>query len=429
MRPDDLERLKDDLLHFRAPLEVPGVRAELIENALPRLLATLEMLPESARDADVLELGSSPYFLSLCLRRLCRGRLTHANYFGTKERGGVDRLVHAETGEQIRIEFDLFNIEEDEFPYADASFDVVVFSELIEHLGLNPVWSLSEIHRVLRPNGIAIVTTPNFLSLERLATFARGGSQMVDRYSPLFGYGARHNREYHPAELRELLESTGFAVEAMDARDLKPLPLFERVQRFVWKLALAPYSPTPRGEHIFLRARRKQRFRWHFPPFLFDNIQFYVLVRHPWVEMGINHEIQTAAGWYPCEPRGAGGGEMRWTHGVGQAFLKTPPRPTKLVAEVYVREDGPETLHVRAHDRWLGKVDPNHVYVDDGAALERGRWRRVEFPLRRLPNPGDELEVMFCHEPMPHDPAEHQPPPVDPSRRDRGIAVHRIELE
>jgi hypothetical protein len=84
---------------------------------------------------------------------------------------------------------------------------------------------------------------------------------------------------------------------------------------------------------------------------------------------------------------------------------------------------------VRAHDRWLGKVDPNHVYVDDGAALERGRWRRVEFPLRRLPNPGDELEVMFCHEPIPHDPAEHQPPPVDPSRRDRGIAVHRIELE
>jgi SAM-dependent methyltransferase len=429
MRPDDLNQLKDDLLNFRAPLEVPGVRAELIENALPRLLATLEMIPDSQRDADVLELGSSPYFLSLCLRRLCRGRLAHGNYFGTKDRHGVDRLVHARTGEQIRFEFDLFNIEQDEFPYPDASFDIVVFSELIEHLGLNPVWSLSEIHRVLRPNGIVIVTTPNFLSLERLATFARGGSQMVDRYSPLFGYGARHNREYHPAELRELLDSTGFAVEAMDARDLKELPLFERAQRLVWKLALALYSPTPRGEHIFLRARRKDRFRWHFPPFLFDNIQFFVLVRHPWVEMGINHEIQTAAGWYPCEPRNEGGGEMRWTHGVGQAFLKTPPRLTKLAAEVYVRADGPSRLHVRAHDRWLGKVDPNHVYVDASAALERGRWQRVELPFVRLPNPGDELEVMFCDQPIPHDPAEHKPPPVDPSQRDRGIAVHRIWLE
>ena len=70
MRPDDLNQLKDDLVNFRAPLEMPGVRAELIETALPRLLATLEMIPDSQRDADILELGSSPYFLSLCLHRL-----------------------------------------------------------------------------------------------------------------------------------------------------------------------------------------------------------------------------------------------------------------------------------------------------------------------------------------------------------------------
>jgi SAM-dependent methyltransferase len=429
MRPDDLNQLKDDLVNFRAPLEMPGVRAELIETALPRLLATLEMIPDSERDADVLELGSSPYFLSLCLRRLCRGRVAHGNYFGTRDRGGVDHLVHSRTGEQVSFAFDLFNIEQDEFPYPDSSFDVVIFSELIEHLGLNPVWSLSEIHRVLRPNGIVIVTTPNFLSLERLATFVRGGSPMVDRYSPLFGYGARHNREYHPVELRELLDSTGFAVEAMEARDLVALSMVERAQRFAWKVALSLYSSTPRGEHIFVRARRKDRFRWHFPPFLFDNIQFFVLVRHPWVEMGTNHEIQTAAGWYPCESRGAAGGEMRWTHGVGQAFLKTPPDLSKLAAEVYVRDDGPARVFARAEDRWLGKADPDHIYLDASAPLERGRWQRVEFALRRRPNPGDELEIMISPDPIPHDPAAEPRPPIDAAKRDRGIAVHRIWLE
>jgi SAM-dependent methyltransferase len=429
MRPDDVNQLKDDLVNFRAPLEMPGVRAELIETALPRLLATVEMIPDSRRDADILELGSSPYFLSLCLRRLCRGRLTHGNYFGTKDRHGIDQLVHARTGEQVRFAFDLFNIEQDEFPYPDASFDVVIFSELIEHLGLNPVWSLSEMHRVLRPDGIVVVTTPNFLSLERLATFARGGSPMVDRYSPLFGYGARHNREYHPVELRELLESTGFTVEAMEARDLVQLPLFERAQRFLWKAALALYSATPRGEHIFLRGRRKDRFRWHFPPFLFDNIQFFVLVRHPWVEMGINHEIQTAAGWYPCESRGDGGGEMRWTHGVGQTFLKAPAHPSRLAAEVYARADGPSQVYLRAEDRWLGKVDPERVYANASAPLERGRWQRVALPLVGQPNPGDELEVMIGAEPIPHDPATHGRPSIDPSKRDHGIAVHRIWLE
>lgn len=431
MHPDDLERLKDDLINYRARLEVPGGREELVESGLPRILATLEMIPDSARDGDMLELGSSPYFLSLCLRRLCRGRQRRGNYFGTADKGGVDRLVHQRTGEQVLFEYDLFNIESDEFPYAEGSFDVVIFSELIEHLGLNPVWTLSEIHRVLRPNGFVIITTPNALSLERLSTFARGGSQMVDRYSPLFGYGARHNREYHPRELRELLEATGYTIEEMVTRDLKVLPRGERWQREIWKALLSLYSDTPRGEHIFLRARRNDRFRWQFPPSLFDNIQFFVLVRHPWVEMGINDVIQCAAGWYPVEKRPGKTGEMRWAHGVGQAFLKTPPNPGKIGLEVLVTagDDRPSTIHVRAHDRWLGKVDPNHVYVDDSAALERGGWQTVELPLRRHPNLGDELEVLISTEPIPHDPAEQKVPPVNPAERDRGLGVHKVWLE
>jgi SAM-dependent methyltransferase len=429
MRPDDLEQLKDDLVNFRAGLEEPGVRQNLIERGLPRILATLEVIPDSFRDKDMLELGSSPYFLSLCLHRLCTGRLRHANYFGPGTEHGADRLVHQRTGEEIVFEYEAFNIETDAFPYADESFEVVLFSELIEHLGVNPVRALAEIHRVLRPGGIVVVTTPNAFSLERFATFLRGGSQMVDRYSPLFGYGARHNREYNPHELRELIEGTGFAVEEIVTRDLAPMSRGERLQRALWRCLLRLYSDMPRDEHIFLRARRGERFRWHFPPSLFDNIQFFTLVRHSWVEMGINHEVQTAAGWYPCERRAEGGGEMRWTHGVGQAFLKTPPSLSKLVAEVYVRDDGPARLYVRAHDRWLGKVNPNHVYVDTSTLLERGRWQRVELSLHPLPNPGDELEVMLCNEPIPHDPAEHERPAIDPPERERGIAVHRIWLE
>lgn len=431
MRPEDLEQLKDDLVSYRSPLEVPGGREELVASGLPRILATLEMIPDSARDADILELGSSPYFLSLCLRRLCRGSQRRGNYFGTTNRNGVDRLVHDRSGEEALFEYDLFNIESDEFPYADASFDLVIFSELIEHLGLNPVWTLSEIHRVLRPNGLVIVTTPNALSLERFSTFARGGSQMVDRYSPLFGYGARHNREYHPRELRELLEATGYAIEEMVTRDLKALPRLERLQRAVWKGLLSSYSDTPRGEHIFLRARRNDRFRWQFPASLFDNIQYYVLVRHPWVEMGINDVIQCAAGWYPLEKCTGRAGEMRWTHGVGQAFLKTPAQVSRLRLDVLVTqgESRPSTIYLRAHDRWLGKVDPNHVYVDASAPLEPGKWQTVELPLRREPNPGDELEVLISNEPIAHDPAEQKAPPVNPAERDRGIGVHKITLE
>src|SRR4030095_4104361 len=187
MRPDNLDKLKEDLIGFRAELEEPGVRAGLLETGLPRLLATLEMIPSSYSDKSILELGSSPYFLSLCLYRMCTGTLKRGNYFGPDAKHGADRLVNARTGEEVVFQYEAFNIETDPFPYPDEHFDVVVFSELIEHLGVNPVRALAEIHRVLRPNGVVIVTTPNSLSLERFATFLRAGSQMVDRYSPLFG--------------------------------------------------------------------------------------------------------------------------------------------------------------------------------------------------------------------------------------------------
>ncbi len=45
-------------------------------------------------------------------------------------------------------------------PYADASFDVVWCSEVIEHLA-DPAFSLGEMRRVLKPGGTLVVTTPN----------------------------------------------------------------------------------------------------------------------------------------------------------------------------------------------------------------------------------------------------------------------------
>ncbi len=426
MRPDNLEQLKDDLVQFRAELEEPGVRAALLDACLPRVLAVLDLIPDAYRDKPMLELGASPYFLSLCLRRLCTGPLRHGNYFGPDARHGADRLVHQRTGEELVFAYEAFNIETDRFPYDDESFDVVVFSELIEHLGVNPVRALAEMHRVLRPGGLLIVSTPNRLSMERWATFARGGAQMVDRYSPLFGYGARHNREYSLAELRTLLEGCGFAIEHVALRDLVAHPPRERLERAVWRQLLRRYADVPREEHLFVRARRGARFRWHFPPELFDNIQFYTLVREPVMEMGINDSIQCAAGWHALA-RAADGTELRWIAGdEGQGFLKTPDAATHFGVEVFAAPaPGAGPLRVRAvvWDRWLGRVRAENVYVDATVPVERGRWVRLELPLgARRPNPGDEVEVKIQPQPDPAD----APALAALPERERGLAVRRF---
>src|SRR5204862_7077023 len=53
--------------------------------------------------------------------------------------------------------------------------------------------------------------------------------------------------------------------------------------------------------HIFLRVRRGPIFRWNFPVRLYDHMALYRLIRHPWIEMGVNDSIQCADAWLPPE--------------------------------------------------------------------------------------------------------------------------------
>jgi SAM-dependent methyltransferase len=421
MQPANIDQLRDELVHYRSELENVDLRASLIEAAFPRLRATLELFPDSLLKGDVLELGASPYFMSHWLHRLCKGTLKLANYFGTSGTSGRQRLVHDKTGEEICLDFDLFNIETDEFPYPDGSFDLVLFCELIEHLALNPVWVLSQIHRVLRPGGSVIITTPNALSLERLETYLCGGTQAVDRFAPALGYGARHNHEYHPRELRELLEGTGFTIDEMVVHELERFSWKKRCERALWKHFLRRYSADPRETHIFLRARRGERFRWHFPPSLFDHIEFYLLVRDPFVEMGINDEIQCTHGWSPLEDWGTWGGCVRWVEGQGKAYLRAVNGASRVRIELSAKA-GTVPASVAAHVAVRNRAGDK--YADIVRQVARGGWQIVEIPLEHQPNSGDEIEVSIDI-----DPADLQDPALaNLSGWERGAAVRRISL-
>jgi SAM-dependent methyltransferase len=54
------------------------------------------------------------------------------------------------------------------FPFPDASFDVVWCSEVLEHL-FSPLFVLEQVHRVLKPGGILLATTPAHGTLKNLA--------------------------------------------------------------------------------------------------------------------------------------------------------------------------------------------------------------------------------------------------------------------
>lgn len=89
----------------------------------------------------------------------------------------------------------------------DSSFDVILFTEILEHLTFNPVAMWRQVYRMLSPGGRIIVTTPNFYALRgRLwdaRRFARrlGGGIPVDDIlrTPTYGH---HWKEY---SLREVI--------------------------------------------------------------------------------------------------------------------------------------------------------------------------------------------------------------------------------
>lgn len=86
-------------------------------------------------------------------------------------------------------------------PFADASFDTVLFSEVIEHLDM-PEKALSEINRVLRPGGRVIIIFPN----DRTFMLARLALGMIREAF----YDPGHVKQWTPRQIRKSLTKSGF---------------------------------------------------------------------------------------------------------------------------------------------------------------------------------------------------------------------------
>jgi len=125
----------------------------------------------------------------------CRdGALTQA-YVGGNEVVGVeaDRDALAEA-ERLGIETHWADLDQPlDFP--DASFDVAVAGELLEHLR-DPERLVAEIRRVLRPGGTFVASVPNAYRLKGRLRFLAGRAPESD---------PTHLQMFSPADVRALL--------------------------------------------------------------------------------------------------------------------------------------------------------------------------------------------------------------------------------
>lgn len=162
----------------------------------------------------------------------CRaGALTEHFATGNEVVGcDVDRGALERAKERLGIETHWLDVEED-LPFEDETFDVVVAGELFEHLA-QPARTVAEAYRVLVPGGRLVGSVPNAFRLKSRIRFALGRHPESD---------ATHLQLFTPAMLRDLL--SGFtSVEQTFAvgRYLRWSPrLMGRVQVFVATKAAA----------------------------------------------------------------------------------------------------------------------------------------------------------------------------------------------
>lgn len=97
------------------------------------------------------------------------------------------------------------------------SVDLVVFSEVLEHLRISPLEALIEIRRMLRPGGVLVLTTPNIASLSNIVALLRGKNiveRLPDRSDGLDHITdlMTHIREYTMQELHVLMGRAGLEI-------------------------------------------------------------------------------------------------------------------------------------------------------------------------------------------------------------------------
>jgi SAM-dependent methyltransferase len=203
--------------YLRRWVEPATDREHYLNGHETRLIRTLQLTPEGTASDRILEMGC---YLQLtpALRNVLGYGQVRGCYFGD---GGSDlKLANARDGEFFECTIDLFNCESDPFPYPDGHFSTVLCCELLEHLKHDPMGMMSEINRILKPGGILLLTTPNVVSLRAVRAVLNGVHPgFYNRYPDPRASGttdSRHEREYTPGEISQLLDAAGFAIDHIE---------------------------------------------------------------------------------------------------------------------------------------------------------------------------------------------------------------------
>lgn len=152
-----------------------------------------------------------------------------------------------------------FECDKDRIPVPDDSYGCVLFFDVLEHLLVDPMWTLFEFNRVLKPGGCVIISTPNAISIDRANGMLQGRSPFTEHYIKPGAIYERHNREWSVGEVQQALELSGFTdhvyttfPEALSESDIQ-------LHRHLVEHQLTQLPLDLFGPHVVIASRKAQR--------------------------------------------------------------------------------------------------------------------------------------------------------------------------
>jgi predicted SAM-dependent methyltransferase len=98
----------------------------------------------------------------------------------------------------------------DALPFAADSFDLILCDQVLEHLPLSADFLIRQMLHLLKPNGILVVSVPNFAVWEKRLQLLQGANPQ-DPMDPAYLYYA-HHREPVMQEMLEMLMACGGSI-------------------------------------------------------------------------------------------------------------------------------------------------------------------------------------------------------------------------
>ncbi len=226
----------------------------MFDRAMEQNLANIESMLATRPGGILLDLGCDDGANTTRFAAAARAAETHGLEL-IEERAELA----AGRGVQVRIG-DL----DQRFPFDDRSFDVVVSNQVIEHLCDTDNF-VRESYRVLRPGGLAVVSTENLASWHNIGALMFGwqpfsltnvsdrrlgiGNPLaIHRGEQLTLASWQHMRVFAYRGLQELYEAHGFIVERISGAGYYPLPawLARADGRHAAFLTMSLVRPAPR---------------------------------------------------------------------------------------------------------------------------------------------------------------------------------------